>query len=80
MLTCLMMDGQTHAIGKAIGPLFKDPVTFMLGIVTKLEISCSNCYTSIIIACQLALLYSGTFSGICLKVGDVVLYVTMTAS
>ena len=29
ILTCLTMDGQTHAIGKAIRPLFADPVAIM---------------------------------------------------
>jgi len=38
----------------------------MLGIVIKLEISCSSCCISIIIACQLALLYRGTFHCACL--------------
>ena len=28
ILTCLTMDGQMHMIGKAIRPLFADPVTY----------------------------------------------------
>jgi len=28
ILTCHTMDGQVHTIGKAIRPLFADPVTF----------------------------------------------------
>ena len=30
ILTCLTMDGQMHTIGKAIRPLFADPVTYYL--------------------------------------------------
>ena len=32
ILTCLTMDGQMHTIGKAIRPLFADPVTYIVGI------------------------------------------------
>ena len=33
MLTCHTMDGQTHSIGKAIRPLFADPVTIIFPVV-----------------------------------------------
>ena len=39
ILTCLTMDGQMHTIGKAIRPLFADPVTNESGLASS---SCSN--------------------------------------
>jgi len=33
ILTCHTMDGQTHTIGKAIRPIFADPVTYLACIL-----------------------------------------------
>ena len=37
ILTCHTMDGQTHTIGKAIRPLFADPVTYGDEVKTLIE-------------------------------------------
>ena len=33
ILTCLTMDGQMHTSGKALRPLFADPVTIIFTVV-----------------------------------------------
>ena len=36
ILTCHTMDGQTHTIGKAVRPLFADPVTIMHAFIPRI--------------------------------------------